>query len=96
MPFYEILVASPQHVQWVRRTGKFSLQKLGARPVDFSDPPGRLDRTWRNDDNPHIPWFGRNIYGFPITFKLTELRGKLDAEYRTIICTPSNIWLLDA
>lgn len=68
---------SPQQVRWVRSPSKFSLQMLGARPVDSSDPPGRLDRTWR-DDAPRIPWFGRVKTGLPASCKLIELRGELD------------------
>lgn len=92
-----MLVASPRHMQWVRTPGRFSLQKLDARPVDFSDPPGHLDRTWRNRAGPRIPWFGRDVNGYMLVrFKLATLHGKLDAGYRTIIYRPSDIWLADA
>lgn len=97
MPFYEMLVASPKHVRWVCTPRRFSLQKLGARPVDFSDPPGQLDRTWRNRDGPRIPWFGRDANGYiSVRFKLATLHGKLDAGYRVIIYRPSDIRLVDA
>lgn len=97
MPFHEMLVASPQHVRWVHTPPRFSLQKLGARPVDFSDPPGHLDRTWRNRVGSRIPWFGRAANEYVcIHFKLARLHGKLDAGYRTIICRRSDIWLADA
>lgn len=56
---------------------RFSLRTLGARPVDFSDPVGRLDRI-RREMNTQMPWFGRITDGGLISYKLVELHGKLD------------------
>lgn len=91
--FYEMLVASPQHVRWVRTPSRFSLEMLGARPVDFNDSSCRFERTWRND---HNPWFGRDKHGYLFTFMLVELHSELDAGYCTIIYRPSDIQLVDA
>lgn len=78
-----MLIASPEHVRWVRTPEKFSLRTLGARPVDFSDPPGGLDRTWRSHENPDIPWFALTTARFFTYLKLVELRGKLDVGHYT-------------
>lgn len=86
---YEVLIASPQHVRWVRTPIRFSLQMLGARPVDLSDPPGHLDRTWRNRD-PDIPWFGRSLSGDAAPFKLVKLRSELDVGHYTATCRLSD------
>lgn len=93
--FFEMLVASPQHVQWISTPSRFSVQTLGARPVDFSDPPGHLDRTWRDGGGTGMPWFGQDIDRNSVIFELIELHGKLDAGYRIIIYRPFDIWLVD-
>lgn len=66
------------------------MQTLGARPVDFSDPPGHLDRTWRNRGNSPIPWFGRTIDGHIPGFMLAKRHGKLDVGHYTATCRISD------
>lgn len=87
---YEILIASSGHVRWVRTSDEFSLEKLGARPVDFSDPPVALDLIRRDYDNHCIPWFGRSIDGHIFGFVLVKFHGKLDVGYYITTCRLSD------
>lgn len=89
MAFGEVLVAPSQHVRWVRVSGKFSLQTLGARPVDVSDPPGNAHQRWLGGHYFISPWLIRSIEDEERvqTVDCVEHRGKLDVTCRTLLQT---------
>lgn len=83
-------------MRWVRTSLRFQLDTLGARPVDVSDPPGRLDWTWREYDDPYVPWITRDPDMNLAYISLFQRHGKLDLGHCTVICRLPDLRSFDA
>lgn len=97
LAMYEILIVSPQLVRWVRVSGTFSLQTLGARPVDISDPPGHAHALWREPSSfEHgsrwrSPWFLWNVprdYPIELEARCIERHGEFRSVSKRPLLTP--------